>query len=264
MVVKTFVIGLWLASSLPVLIALMALPPEGRLALFTAAVIMDMAHSVSPIVASWGHSGFRRIMLSDPWKYLGLPIAIAIPTTAVGIVTSLHWTTLVFRPGQQWVITDWRNPFPVVVWIYFFWNAYHFGMQNFGVLSLLRGKRSAWQRTCDMTWCVGLTLAAMRVAPDVCSFNHWITEIGLTARVSRHWLLWFIALVVALGCLGFAYAVPRASGQVQVVIPWIICIRISLGFWHFLQDRWMWKLSDPQVRATIGRELFAIKCGRSR
>jgi hypothetical protein len=254
---RTFVTWLWLVSSVPVGIALMTLPPEGRLALFTTAVVLDMAHSVSPIAASWGHSGFRRIMLADPWRYLGLPIAVAIPTTAAGVVTSLYWTPFIFHRGQQWLITDWRNPFPIVVWVYFLWNAYHFGMQNFGVLSLVRGARSRWQRTCDMTWCMGLTLAAMRFVPDMVSFNHWITEIGLTARVSRHWVLWFVAAMMVLGLFGFAYAAPRTWGQVQIIIPWIICLRFALGFWHFLQDRWMWKLGDPQVRATIGQELFA-------
>jgi hypothetical protein len=256
---RAFIVWLWLGTSVAVGIALMALPAEGRLVLFTAAVILDMAHSVAPIAASWGHAEFRRVMLADPWRYLGLPIALAIPTVAAGIVTSLHWTPFVFQRGQQWMITDWRNPFPVVVWAYFIWNAYHFGMQNFGVVSLLRGRRSAWVRTCDMTWCVGLTLAAMRLAPDVTSFNHWITEIGLTARVSRRWLLWFLAVVMLLGLLGFTYAAPRTWGQVQIIIPWIICLRIALGFWHFLQDRWMWKLCDPEVRATIGADLFCLR-----
>ena len=151
---KVFASSLWFASSVPFGIALLVLPPQGRLALFATAVILDMAHSVAPIAASWGHSGFRRVMLANRWKYLGLPIAIAIPTIAAGAVTSLHWTPFAFYRGQQWVITGWNNPFPLVVWTYFLWNAYHFGMQNFGIVSLLRGKRSPWQRTCDMTWCL--------------------------------------------------------------------------------------------------------------
>ena len=40
------------------------------------------------------------------------------------------------------------------------------------------------------------------------------------------------------------------------VIPVIICARMGLGFVHFLYDRWVWKLRDPLVRATIGRDLL--------
>jgi hypothetical protein len=34
-------------------------------------------------------------------------------------------------------------------------------------------------------------------------------------------------------------------------------MRLALGFWHFCQDRWNYKFSDPQVRATIGQDLFS-------
>jgi hypothetical protein len=38
-------------------------------------------------------------------------------------------------------------------------------------------------------------------------------------------------------------------------------LRIGLGFVHFLYDRWVYKLSDPQVRAIIGRDIFRAAAG---
>jgi hypothetical protein len=37
----------------------------------------------------------------------------------------------------------------------------------------------------------------------------------------------------------------------------VIASRVSLGFVESLYDRWIWKFSDPEVRATIGKDLFA-------
>jgi hypothetical protein len=39
--------------------------------------------------------------------------------------------------------------------------------------------------------------------------------------------------------------------------------RLGLGFVHFLYDRWLYKLSDPPVRATIGRDIFCVGAAQS-
>jgi hypothetical protein len=41
---------------------------------------------------------------------------------------------------------------------------------------------------------------------------------------------------------------------IKVTMP-AVGLRIGLGFVHFLYDRWVYKLSDPQVRAMIGRDI---------
>ena len=59
-------------------------------------------------------------------------------------------------PDRLWVadnhskkITDLSNPFPILVWVYLIWNGYHFGMQNFGVLSLYQHKPRSARRASD-------------------------------------------------------------------------------------------------------------------
>jgi hypothetical protein len=90
----------------------------------------------------------------------------------------------------------------------------------------------------------------------VIDFNHWLTDIGLSSRVSRHWWL-FLGSVLLLGCVGFAWKVPRVDHIATIAIPWVIQARWGVGIAHFLYSRWVWKLSNPQVRAAIGRRLLA-------
>lgn len=50
--------------------------------------------------------------------------------------------------------------------------------------------------------------------------------------------------------------------DVEGVIAALYGIRLfGIGFVHFLYSRWIWKLSNPLVRATIGRDLWAQRAG---
>jgi hypothetical protein len=269
MQVRRFAGLLWGLSGLPIGLALIFLPPPARLACFTLFVLLETGHSLSPIVLAWTHAGFRHLMCCHPQKYLWLPAGIFGLTLAVGLATSSGWTSYVPGPHQVFHLTDWANPFPVVVWIYWLWNIYHFGMQHFGVLALCRGgPRSQQQRLADMAICLAVTAFGMAALPKlmneqwmffltmgIFSVNHWVVDIGLSSRVSKHaWL--FAGGVLLAGAVGFLWMIPTPHGMLIRVIPVVICARLGLGFVHFLYSRWVWKLGDPQVRATIGRDLF--------
>jgi hypothetical protein len=171
----------------------------------------------------------------------------------------------VYGHGNLWRLTDWGNPLPVVVWIYWAWNIFHFGMQHFGVLSLWRGgARSRRRRFADMALCLIKTAFCMVALPTLTRdqwvgflligafpVNHWVVDIGLSSRVSK-WGWLFVAGVLLAGMIGFLWMAPTSNGIMLRVIPVLICARLGLGFVHFLYSRWVWKLSNPKVRATIG------------
>jgi hypothetical protein len=139
-------------------------------------------------------------------------------------------------------------------------------MQNFGVLQLYRrnGSRNPRLRLIDKYGCLAFTALGMAALPAIAhspqvallcfgifSFNHWLVAIGLCSIVSRRrWV--FVAGMLLLGGAGFVWMIPTSHGNLIRVVPVIVCARIGFGFVHFLYDGWIWKLSDPQVRATIG------------
>jgi hypothetical protein len=252
-------------------VMLLVMPPTALLMFFALAVLLETGHSLSPIMLAWSHEGFRRrVLLTRPWKSIALPSAIFAVTFSIGAMTSLGLTSLTYGRGNLWRLTDWTNPFPIVIWIYWIWNIYHFGAQNFGVLQLYRRNslRNTRLRLVDKYGCLAITALGMAAVPaithsprvallsfGILSFNHWLVEIGLCSIVSkRRWL--FIGGMLLLGSVGFMWMIPTPAGNMIRVIPAVTCARMGLGFVHFLYDRWIWKLSDSQVRAAIGKGLF--------
>jgi hypothetical protein len=205
-------------------------------ALFAFAIICEQAHVASPIVLAWSHPRLRQIALSRPIETMLLPV--------IAIVAAL------------------LAPFVVISWVYWVWNIYHFGAQHYGVCRIFGVRAPRWL-------CVSGTALIMAGGPVLIhagwwrwfalvaiDFNHWLVDIGLSSRVSRHrWL--FIAAVAALGCIGFAWKMPRADHIATMAVTWIIKARWGVGIAHFLYSRWVWKLSDPQVRVTIGKDIVS-------
>jgi len=85
---------------------------------------------------------------------------------------------------------------------------------------------------------------------------HWVTEIFLTSWASTKWKI-FTPLILALGCVGFLWSVPRSTGMPVVGVAWV-CFRLGLGFVHFLYDGMIWRFRDPEIRNTIGRTFFRV------
>jgi hypothetical protein len=176
--------------------------------------------------------------------------------------------------------------------VYFFWNAYHFGMQHFGILSLYRrGRRSRAQRRVDIWLCLFLTtvlgmivlpkglpalLWFLRIPPwqlhiqeislfvvaGFLSVNHSTAAIGISSHVmaSQHgrspWLFAILLLVAGAVVLWVMFYAPRFTFHVTMTA---LALRVGLGFVHFLYDRWVYKFSDPAVRASIGLAFAVVK-----
>lgn len=107
----------------------------------------------------------------------------------------------------------------------------------------------------------------------ISGMNHWLVAIGLSSHIygnsqNRSPTLFSIGLILV-GTLVFGLlfvAVPftgvhATSGPAP--LPWwiratipAVSFRLGLGFVHFLYDRWLWRLSVPEVRTTIGTDLL--------
>lgn len=261
----------WIWSGFPIggllVIFYLTSASQALLYCFAAAIVIETAHTISPIVLSWSHPSLRAFMWRNWHKSValaGLAFGVAI---GVGAITQLGLTS--YRPGPHRIfyITSLSNPLPILVSVYYCWNIYHFGMQNFGVARLYKGMTGS--RLWDMLILVGLTAFLYAALPrlydgvwvfflmiGVISLNHWLVEIGLCGRVSGHPGI-FVLVVLLLGACGFLWLVPTPNGNLMHVVPIIISARVGLSFVHFLYDRWIWRMSDPEIRAIIAPALAA-------
>ena len=308
---------LWLLSGLPVGLALAYSPSPVWVAFFTFAVLLEVGHAFSPIVFAWTNRSYRQLIFRYPRKYILLPGAFLLTAAAIGAATSLGWTSFV-QPtqdltGQNYAFTGLRNPFGVMVSVYWWWNVYHFGMQNFGVLSMCRAGQNPRPRRTMLTvgerqirWprpaailSLAITAFGMVILPKLVHapelgvvfyaiffVNHWAVAIGLPGSVeasleeswprARAWA--FVLGVLLLGGSGFVWSAPawvwRARGfslpahvseymLIAHVVPVVLSLRYGLSFVHFLYDRHIWKMSDPEIRAIIGPAFVPRTVGRS-
>jgi len=232
---------------------------------------LNLAHALSPIVMAWGHSGYRGVMLSRPTKFVGWPILIGCVSIGVAVVTVLLFPDrqLYHFALEDINLRDITNPLVWWVNVYILWNFYHAGAQNFGILCLYRHKSFiGWTKPLVLAFVVALTVLfgheGGRIFVSLAAFNagfffisHWFQAIGMSAHVwGRHRgcsPLWFVGAVMIVGAVmatGIVFGMQ--SGVITLMIT-IASLRVGLGMWHFLQNGWVWKLSDPQVRATIGQ-----------
>jgi hypothetical protein len=319
----------WILSGLPLAGALLLLSPSIYLVL-AITILFEHAHFLSPMALAWTHSGFRALMLRRRMKFIGVPLAIIATTTTIGVLTSLYVPDLNVDVGLRVRVygsADYDQPFVMLVVLYFLWNNFHFGMQNFGVLSIYRVKSGSGTRRKDMIYCLGVQFASAimayswvlgldrghmqtfyflaaaagivamllsetRWSPRVLfiiadgvalmffvesflwgfaiwSVNHWLVAIGLSGHVygvqrgrsPAPFVAGLLAASVVVFMLIFGSGVnlktlfnPKFVVQTTMIV---MSVRYGVAFTHFLYDRWLWQFSNPDVRATIGKDLFA-------
>ena len=321
--------GFWILSGLPIALALLLLSPSIYLVL-AVTILFEHAHFLSPMTLAWWHTGFRGLMLQRPMKFIGVPILIILATTTIGVLTSRFVPDLKVDVGttvRVYDFADYKQPFVMLVVLYFLWNNFHFGMQNFGVLSIYRVKSGSGTRRKDMIYCLGVQFASAIMVyarvlqldrDDMRSFYFLAAAAGIVAMLmtETRWsprilfiiadgvalmffvqsFLWGFAIwsvnhwFVAIGLSSHVYGVQRGRSPApfvlgllaaSVLVFWLIfgsgvnlhtifdpkfvarttiilmSVRYGVAFTHFLYDRWLWQFSNPDVRATIGKDLFA-------
>ena len=223
----------WLLSGLPIGIVLMLFSPGFVTPLVIMIMILETGHLVSPILLAWTHPELRAIVSQEWVKHVACPAGVMCAVLVA--------------------------PVPWVMGIYYAWNIYHFGMQNFGVLSLYGVIRDRAMRG---VICLAVTALGMGVVPllvhdmrvtmlmtGIFSFNHWLTDVGLSSLVVR-WRWGFVAVVLMVGIVWLLLRNGPLSTQ---VVPQIIVLRAGLGMVHFIYSARVWRLSDPPIRAAMGR-----------
>lgn len=232
--------GCWIWSGVPIGIVLMLFVPSPRIWYMAITIMaLETGHLVSPMILAWSKPGLRAIVCEEWGKYIVAPVII--------------------MAGCLFL------PFDLVFNAYLAWNVWHYGMQIFGISCLYSRPRDADARVRRALLIMGLFIlqyvaAGFIASPSlqmltlgVFSFNHWLADIGLSGQASG-WRWGFISLVLA---LGVAWVLLRNGPWTVHNFPQILALRAGMGMAHFVYSARVWKFSDPRVRTTIGRDLFA-------
>src|SRR5260221_2568741 len=224
--------GFWILSGIPIATALVFASgsvPQPVLML-AAIVLLQTGHLLSPMTLAWSHAGFRQVMSRQRLKYIVVPIAVLLATTVLGVVTGLVFTDVPTDIGLQVrtkSLADFKNPFVLMLAVYTAWNAYHFAMQNFGVLSIYRTKgrtHGLEQRRFDMIFC--LTMMGLF------TLLSFAKELSLERDALRNWYVLIAASAVV-------FMLWRETLAESLCLPRVLFILtdalgLVLGFWNGL------------------------------
>ena len=204
-------------------------------------MVLERAHSLSPVLLAWSHRELRAIILREWRAYIVAPAIVVIGA--------------LLAPADQ--VRD----------FYWTWNAYHFGMQNFGLLQLHREGGSVDRRVYDGLICLAIAAGGIGALqwyfprdslPGLLilvafSLDHWLCDLALSSRVSR-WQFGFLAVTIAFGAV---WLVLRQGPLSVHNVSQIATVAYAMGMVHFIYSARVWQLSDPKIRAAIGTSLVS-------
>jgi len=242
--------GFWILSGVPLAVALLLLSPSVYLVL-ALTILLEHAHFLSPMTLAWSHSGFRGLMLQRPMKFIGVPIALVLTTTAIGILTS-RYADLHLDIGLRvrvYDFADYKQPFVMLVLLYFLWNGYHFAMQNFGVLSIYRRKSGSGNRRADMIYCLGVQIAA--------SIMVYARVLQLDRELMRK--LYFLAAII--GIVAMLMKETRLSPRVMFIVA--DGLGLMLFLWSGLWGIAIWSINHWLVAIGLSSHVYAVHRRRS-
>lgn len=251
---------LWILSGIPIGLALIWIPINVAFSMF---FVLNSAHLISPIVATWGAPNVRKWAFQHWVRFIALPLVIIIVAITLGMTVGKAFEINPLTLGVRvygW--NDYWRPFVLMFPLYFVWNLYHFGSQNYGFLCLYNRLRLTRWRGMTIKWiCIISTVAGLALLPKLMHsrnvalfvfgffvFNHSLSAIGLSSHLlSKHarFSPWTIAVgMLVIGGFGF-WLLFMAPGLTMRITMTAVGFRLGLAFVHFLYDRWLYKRGSP-------------------
>jgi hypothetical protein len=261
--------SLWFLSG-PIIGVVLISWPDSLTELVPVFLIFNSGHLISPVAMAWSHPDFRRVMSLYKIRFIIIPLIIIVLGFTAGLLVKTPFPTNPITLAVKVDINNWlayTNPLIMVLVVYFTWNAYHYCKQNYGMFFLYLPEIN---KITAMQWATFITLFGFIIIPEMFHqpkislfffgliiFNHQLVSIGIASHIwsNTHHRnpLWFAgAMIIAGG--GLTWLILHFAPM--IIMP-IVGMRATAGFVHFLYERWVYKFSDPNVRETIGRQLFA-------
>lgn len=246
--------GVWILSgpALGLALAFGRVPTTLPIFLFVL-LALNSGHLVAPIAMAWAHRGHREVMSAHKLKFIIIPVVIvALGGVAGATVGKSFQVDPVLLSVRGVEVSDYLRPLIVLLPIYFVWNAYHFSLQNYGILRLYLPRLDravTMQLAVFPTLFFGLIIPMGFHQPQLAVFcfaiitiNHQLAAIGLSSHVwanhRRRSPLWFACAMLGAGS-GTAWLILRTP---VAAIMTVVGLRVTAGFVHFLYDRWNGRL----------------------
>ena len=279
-------------------------------ALYTTFIVVDTAHILSPMVLTWVDAKLREEAIARWREFILVPTLVLGSAIAVGVITSLGWTDYTpglhkaFYIGYQWRLDEafwprlmhavWdavKIPLPLLMLVYMFWQIWHFGSQNFGVVAICLRRRMRHRQLVRAACVVGTgifilpTIVLLFRVPQgyfpgheivfenqwlivpvglaLVFVPHWLVALWLTHRASRWWF--WLLIVLPLGAIGLLWQVPQITvagprhttttivGMYMPNVPWILAFGVAVSMWHYLTDAKMWKRNSTAMQRAFQR-----------
>lgn len=245
--------GAWILSGLPcgLLFFLCLRYTHVPVAALVIGIILAVqtAHTIAPMMLAWLHRDFRTMMIGRWMKFIALPVAILGASTAIGVIAGGALHQLRFDPVRVSLsvgptsLAEFTNPFMAMLALYALWNAYHFGKQGFGIMSIYRRKREGYsinQRRIDLWYTCGVIWAALAVAfiprmiLAVCHTTGW----PLPPRhvfVDMRWGYYVAGLVLVSGMLAREWFAGRSLPRAIFILTdgLGLILVFNSGLWAF-------------------------------
>lgn len=195
--------------------------------------VFGMAHRISPMALAVAHPGLRKIVRAYPLRFIWLPLLIISFCAAVGWFFPKH--NLNGAPDISWqTFTNDFDPLFMIGIVYLMWNAWHFGMQNFGVLSIYRAKEKSGHRKVDQLLCLGFIvivtfLSTLFKLPPIPTLLPWVGT-----------LRWVVVGLAAAGAFSFLLVERRFSWRSTFAII-MAATPVAIMWWAPLQ---LWAKSN--------------------
>lgn len=171
-------------------------------------LVAQTGHTIAPMALAWSHVGYRAAMRDSPLKHIWAPAVLVIGSALIGYIAGSYIPNLHFDPNRFAIaagptnLAEFRNPFMAMVALYAIWNAYHFGKQAFGVLSVYRRKRGGrGSRRIDLFYACTVIWAAMVMPfiPLIAQGAHNLTGWPAGPHPFLDWVKWvYLALALVL------------------------------------------------------------------
>lgn len=203
--------GFWMLSGIWLPIPLLALSSADQalqVLLIVAVFALWLPHRFATAYNAFCTPAYRTLVLSQKRRFVALPVLVLAATFL-----------FVFAPRQALPLTA-MTRIQVLATIFFLYNAYHFAVQHYGILSIYRIRagqpHAGWLKRYERTYCLAVGMVIVTLA-QVCHGADVVRDSLLYDLIPREsFQAAFRTLRVVMPCVVVALSAVLLAGEMKI------------------------------------------------